>query len=201
MMSLRPLCSVLLTMALVGCSSAPTHFYTLLPARDAAPASSGAAALQFELLPVDVPAQVDRSEMVVRTGGGEMTPVDTRLWAAPLASELHTALSSALTRKLNARDVYGLPHDDTLPTWRIKLSLQRFDSALGAYARIDASWSLQRAGDKAATVCSSSVSETIAPGYDALAAGHQQAIDAIAAQIAQSLSAAGTAHGAARCPS
>ncbi|MFX8891358.1 ABC-type transport auxiliary lipoprotein family protein, partial [Acinetobacter baumannii] len=89
--------------------------------------------LQFEMLPVDLPAQVDRAEMVVRQGG-ELTPVDTRQWAAPLANELRNAFSVALAQQLGAPDVYGLPHDATLPTWRIKLGVQRFDSALGASA-------------------------------------------------------------------
>ena len=197
-MSRHLLLGTLVAALLSGCSSAPTHYYTLLPPAGSV-AAAQAAPLQFELLPVDVPAQVDRAEMVVRQGGGELAPVDTRQWAAPLANELRTAFSAALARKLGARDVYGLPHDETLPTYRIKLGVQRFDSALGAYARIDAAWSVQRAGDKMATVCSSSATQSVAPGYEALATGHQQAIDAIATQIAQALKAAAAARTPVSC--
>mgnify|MGYP000971965516 CR=1 FL=1 len=34
-----------------------------------------------------------------------------------------------LARQLGAHDVYGLPHDAALPTYRVKISVQRFDSA------------------------------------------------------------------------
>jgi uncharacterized lipoprotein YmbA len=193
-----PACA-LLGLALGGCGSTPvTHYYSLLPAADTAAATAGPP-LQFEMLPVNLPAQVDRAEMVVRQGD-ELTPVDTRQWAAPLGNELQNAFSVALTRRLGAHDVYGLPHDATLPTYRVKIAVQRFDSALGGVARIDASWSVQRDGDKASAICSSSATENLAPGYEALAAGHQKAVDAIATQIAQSLSAAVAAHSGVHCP-
>ena len=193
-----PPMACLLGLALAACGSTPvTHYYTLTaPAGATAPS---AASWQFELLPVDVPAQVDRAEMVVQQNS-ELTPVETRQWAAPLGNELQNAFSVALARRTGAHDVYGLPHDASLPTWRVKISLQRFDSALGAYARIDAAWSLQRSGETAATICSSTVSKPVAPGYEALAAGHQQAVDAIAAQIAQSLSVAATSGRTPHCP-
>lgn len=196
---LRWLSGCLLALVLTGCGSTPvTHYYTLLPpAGTVAPAAK--ASLQFEMLPLDLPAQVDRQEMVVREDG-ELVPVDTRQWAAPLGNELQNAFSVALARKLGAHDVYGLPHDAALPTYRIKISVQRFDSALGGSARIDAAWSVQKVGDEAATVCSSSATENLASGYEALAAGQREAIEVIADQIASSLSAANAGHSALRCP-
>lgn len=189
----------LLGLALAGCGSTPaTHYYTLVPPAGTA-VTPAKATLQFEMLPLDLPAQVDRAEIVVRQNG-ELTPVDTRQWAAPLGNELRNAFSVALSRQLGAHDVYGLPHDAATPTWRVKLSVQRFDSALGASARIDAAWSLQKIGETAIAVCASSVTETVSPGYEALAAGHQQAIEAIAAQIGQTLSAAAASHTGVHCP-
>ncbi len=195
----RWLADSLLVLALGGCGSTPvTHYYTLLPAAGTA-VPVVKANLQFELLPVDLPAQVDRQEMVVRQDG-ELAPVDTRQWAAPLGNELQNAFSVALARQLGAHDVYGLPHDKALPTYRIKISVQRFDSALGASARIDAAWSVQKVGEEAATVCSSSVTEDLSPGYEALATGQQKAVAAIAALIAGSLSAANAGNAPLRCP-
>ncbi len=190
-------------LALAGCSSAPTQFYTLLP-----PASAQAAAtasFQIEVQPVDLPPQVSTPQLVVRTGSGEMVPVDSRRWIAPLGDEFRDALSVDLGSRLGARDVYGLPNS-TAPkgqgpaTWRISVKVQRFESALGAYARIDAVWTLRRAGDTAiAATCSSSVSETVQPGYPALIEGHQRAVADLAGQIAAGLGAAQQG-GALICP-
>lgn len=195
----RWLVGSLLGLALGGCGSTPvTHYYTLV-APAGAPAVPAKPVLQFELLPLDLPAQVDRAEMVVRQGG-ELTPVDTRQWAAPLGNELQNAFSVALAGQLGAHDVYGLPHDATLPTYRVKISVQRFESALGAAARIDAAWSVQKVGDPTPTVCASSATEAVPAGYEALAAGHRQAVEAIAAQIARSLGDAAASRTSARCP-
>lgn len=190
-------------LALAACSSAPTQFYTLLP--PAAQQQAAAASFQIEVQPVDLPPQVSTPELVVRTGNGEMVPVDSRRWIAPLASELRDALSANLSSRLGAHDVYGLPNSAAPKgqgpaTWRISVKVQRFESALGAYARIDALWSLRRAGDNTiAVTCSSSVSEAVQPGYPALIEGHQRAVADLAGQIAAGLGAAQQS-GAPVCP-
>ena len=179
-------CSLLV---LAACASAPTQFYTLLPPPAAAPAT--AASFQIEVQPVDLPPQVSTPQLVVRTGGSEMVPVDTRRWIAPLGDEIRDALSADLSRQLGARDVYGLPGGGiapALPVWRISVKVQRFESALGAYARIDAVWTLQRAGEQGiALTCGSSISESVQPGYADLVEGHQRAVAQLAARIAAGL--------------
>jgi len=179
-------------LALAACSTAPTQFYTLMPPPSAAPPLS--ASFQIEVQSVDLPPQVSTPQLVVRTGGSEMVPVDTRRWIAPLGDEIRDALSADLSRQLGVRDVYGLPGGGTapgMPVWRINVKVQRFESALGAYARIDTVWTLRRAGDQAiALTCGSSISESVQPGYPALVEGHQRAVAQLAAQIAAGLGAA-----------
>jgi uncharacterized protein len=153
------------------------------------------------VLPVDLPAQVATPQMVVRTGGGEMVPVDTRRWIAPLADEIRGALSAGLSQRLGAHDIYGLPAGPagSLPTYRISVKVQRFESALGAYARIDALWTVRRAGDDSAGLtCGYSQSQPVQPGYEAMAEGHQQALGAIADRIAATVGGLRTAGGS--CP-
>ncbi len=187
--------------ALAACAATPTQFYTLLPP-PAAPVAA-AAQYQIDVLGVDVPPQVATQQMVVRTGAGELVPVDTRRWIAPLGDEIRDALSAGLSQRLGAHDVHGLSsvpaNGQGLPTWRVKLKVLRFESALGASARIDALWTLRRGDDMAAALtCASSASESVGPGYEALAEGHQHAVAELAARIAGAL---GTAqNGAARCP-
>jgi uncharacterized lipoprotein YmbA len=187
----------LAALGLAACSAEPTRYYTLLPP---ATAPAGAAApFQIEVQAVDLPQQVDTQEMVLRTGAGELQPVDTRRWIAPLGDELRDALSAGLSQRLGAHDVHGLSNaiaPQGQPTWHIGVKVQRFDSILGGAARIDALWTLRRADDRTARLtCASSVSESVGPGYEALAEGHQRAVGEIAARIAAALSG-----GAAACP-
>ncbi len=175
-----------LALALGACASAPVSYYTLIaPANDGAAAPPASAALQFELLPVGVPAQVDQPQLVVRQGGQGVAILEGQRWIAPLGEEVRGALSADLARELHARDVTGLP-DNGKPLLRIKLDLRRFDSQPGAYALIDAAWSLRlpNSANSTGLACDTRISESVGPGYDALVQGHQRAIARLAERIA-----------------
>ncbi len=174
-------------LGLAGCASAPLHYYTLLP-----PAAAGAgsaatpAPYPFELLPVTVPAQVDVPQLVVREGGQGMQPLDGQRWIAPLGEEIRGALAADLARALGAPDMSGLPGNGALRL-RITLDVRRFESVPGSHALLDAAWSLRLVGGSGgqdALACTSRISEPVAAGYDALVAGHQQALAQLATRIA-----------------
>jgi uncharacterized lipoprotein YmbA len=178
------LCGLALGLALAGCASAPLHYYTLVaPAGGSDPAA--ASPLSFELMPVNVPAQVDQPQLVVREGGQGVALLGSERWIAPLADEVRSALSADLVRQLHGADLSGMAAGGT-PRLRIKLDVRRFDSAPGAYALIDAAWSVRAAAGvpPATLACTTRVRETVGPGYPALVQGHQRAIAQIAAQIA-----------------
>ena len=182
----------LLIIAASACATTqqPTSYYTLMPDTGAAAAAIDNS-YQIEVMPVEIPMQVDVAQMVVRSGNGELVPVDTRRWIAPLGSEIRNSLSWQLTRALGVRDVAGFGKSSGTPVYRVNLRVQRFDSAPGAYARIDALWSIRNSNaDTPATVCSSSANVSVGSGYAALAQGHQQAVAQIANEIAASIRAA-----------
>lgn len=173
-------------LALAGCASAPPRYYTLVAPPRAAAATVSPAAYPFELLPVTVPAQVDVPQLVVREGGQGMQPLSGQRWIAPLGDEIRAALAADLGRALGVADLSGLPGNGQ-PRLRIKLDVRRFDSVPGQQTLLDAAWSLRLiggAGGQDALTCSSRIGEPVAPGYDALVAGHQQALGKLAADIA-----------------
>ena len=180
----------LLLVGLFACRSASSHYYTLVAPGDDAPAPV-TNELQLDVLPVDVPPDVDRAEIVVREGPGEVTPVDTRAWIAPLSHELRRAFSDDLTRVLGARDIAGLTPTAGVPTYRVKLAVQRFESVLADHALIEAVSTVREAtGSAPALVCSHRAREAAKSGYDGIAEAHQQALVEIAKQIAEEVRAA-----------
>lgn len=174
-----------LALGLAGCASAPMHYYTLTT--PGGPAGSNAPApYPFELSSVGVPAQVDVPQLVVRTGGQGMQPLDGQRWIAPLGDEIRSALSADLASALGVADMGGLPGNGR-PRLRITLDVRRFESVPGDHALIEAAWSLRLSGGsggQGALSCTSLVSERVGAGYDALVAGHQQALASLAARIA-----------------
>jgi uncharacterized protein len=176
-----------LLLAVIACRSAGSSYYTLV-APSAGVASPATNELQLDVLPVDVPADVDRAEIVVRTSAGEVTPVQTRSWIAPLALEIRRAFSDGLTHALGARDIAGVTPADGVPTFRIKLSVQRFESLIGKRALIEAISTVRNtSGTGPALVCSHRASEEAGAGYAALAEAHQRALVTIAKQVADSV--------------
>jgi uncharacterized lipoprotein YmbA len=193
-------------LALAACgAAAPVHYYTLVPPAEAyVPTATQSAVaptlapFQFELLPVGVPPQVDQPQLVVRQGGQGVAMLDGERWIAPLGDEVRGALSADLARQLRTQDVSGLPAAGQ-PVLRIKVDLRRFDSVPGAYALIDAAWSLRTPKGDAALSCTSRVQEPVGAGYEALVQGHQRAVDQLAAQIAAAAQAVGAGRPA-TCP-
>lgn len=184
MIRLRYPLTGMLAVALAACASAPMHYYTLMaPAPAGGSSAATPATFRFALLPVGIPAQADQPQMVVREGGQGVAMLDGRRWIAPLGDEVRGALSADLSRDMAAQDVSGLPAGNA-SVLRIKVDLRRFDSVPGQYALIDAAWSVHALKGNALLACTSRIQERVGPGFDALVAGHQRALAALATRIA-----------------
>jgi uncharacterized lipoprotein YmbA len=99
-----------------------------------------------------------------------------------------------LARDLPGEDLSGLAGAEP-SVFRIRVELRRFDSAPGAYALIEATWSLRAPlvnptpasptpASPTSLVCTTTISEPVGPGYDALVQGHQRALGRLAEEIA-----------------
>lgn len=186
-MTLRSL-ALLATLGLAACSSAPTHYYTLVPPAAANPGSVAAPPFQFEMLGVRMPVQVDQPQMVVRQSTGALAILETERWGAPLADEFHDALAGQLELKLGTRDLAGLPKAADKPVVSLQTDVRRFDSLPGQYALIDVVWSLSQRSDgqkRRSLTCGSVIRESAGVALDDLVLAHQKAIGQLASQIAR----------------
>lgn len=189
MMRQRIITAAVLALAalLGGCASAPPeHFYSLSSGMEAAP--PGASPGYFiEVSAVNVPQQVARSQLVVSTGEGGVELLEQQRWASPPASEIAQALSLALSGQLGAIDVFRTQPPEGATVYRISTSVQRFESAPGRYALLDAVWSVRRVGSTQILTCRSVLKEPVPTGYEALVAGHRRAVVRMAGDIASAV--------------
>jgi uncharacterized lipoprotein YmbA len=177
-------------LVLGGCaSSPPEHFYSLSNGLGAAPAPATRAAYFIEMQAVTVPKDVARNQLVVTTGAGRMDLLEQERWSSPPAAEIGQALSLAVSGELGTIDVFRTPVPEKAPVYRISTNVQRFESAPGQYALIDAVWSVRLVGSTQVLTCRSVAQETVGAGYDALVAGHRRAITRIGADIAKAVRA------------
>jgi uncharacterized protein len=168
----------------VGCTSVPVRYYTLTPTPDrTSPASE--MTLPIDVRVVHTPPQLNRAELMVRTGPTEVTLLENERWASPVKDEIQDALRLELQRRVVR--ITGLGHAFTKLT--LDIDVQHFEAEFGRYALIEASWSAtfsgtgQGSNGVRVTTCTFQAEEKIHTGYAGLVEGYQREIAALADAI------------------
>jgi uncharacterized lipoprotein YmbA len=167
----------------VGCTSAPVRYYTLTPPPDKTlPASETTLAIDVRV--VHTPPQLNRSELMVRTGPTEVTLLENERWASPVNDEIKDAVRLELQRRLGRMSGSG----PAFTKLTLDIDVQHLEAELGRYALLEASWSAtssatgQRSNGARAT-CTFHADEKIHNGYAGMVEGYQREIAALAEAI------------------
>lgn len=168
-----------------ACTSAPVRYYTLSPP-PGNPLRAPETALAIDVRVVHIPAQLDRSELMVRIGPTETALLENERWASALKDEIKDAVRFELQRRLGAMS--GLPPSFT--KLALDIDVQRLEAELGRYAVLEASWNarLSDMGRPSSgtrfTTCAFRVDEKIQSGYAGMVEGYQREVAALADAIA-----------------
>jgi uncharacterized lipoprotein YmbA len=181
----------------VGCTSAPVRYYTLTPPPDKTlPASE--ITLPIDVRVVHTPPQLNRSELMVRTGPTEVTLLENERWASPVNDEIKDAVRLELQRRLGR--MAGLR--PALTKLTLDIDVQHLEAELGRYALLEASWSAtlsttgQRSNGARAITCTFQAEEKIHTGYAGMVEGYQREMAALADAIVAVLTSPASAVGA-----
>jgi uncharacterized lipoprotein YmbA len=178
-----------LVLFVTGCASTPAaRYYTLSAASAPAAASSD---LSVVVGPVSVPDEVDRPQLVVRTGPNQMRVDEFNLWASPLQSNISRVVAENLVVLL------GTPHVTLFPQtlsvnadYRVAVEVQRFQSTLGQSAILDAVWTVRRMSNGKSKTGRTDVREMVQENsYEVLAASHSRAVARLSQDIATAVQA------------
>ncbi len=190
---MRRFAAIVIPCALVilaaGCAATPaSRFYTLSATIPPAAASSD---LSVVVGPVSVPTVVDRSQIVVRLGPNRVWLDEFNRWASPLPADIGRAVADNLVALLGTPRVM-LWSQTVSPDadYRVAIEVQRFDSAPGEAATLDAVWTVSRTKDGKLQTGRTTVQEP-APekSYEALAAAHSRAVARLSRDIADAVRA------------
>lgn len=175
-----------LAFVLTACASSPVHYYTMLPPAPHESAGQQPASLLVDVLPVDVPSQIDQSALVVRDGDSGVTVLDSERWASPLGDEIRGALSSELAVLLHTQDVAGMPTQSAKPVLKVKVQIRRFDAWPSKQVQLVADWELCLPGSSGSecVVRTDRFDEVAAGSYAELASAGQLAVKELANRIA-----------------
>jgi uncharacterized lipoprotein YmbA len=160
-------------MLLAACRSEPVHYHTLMPQQTGGAAHSNGMYIEFDA--VSVPAQVDRTQIVIRQGNSGLVLLETDWWGASLSEELQSALAAQL---INANPPRKLS---------LRVEVQRFDSVPGQYGLIEATWRLRGIGEGnvSSLTCHSTLQTPSATSIEDLVAAQQNNVKRLAAVIGQ----------------
>jgi uncharacterized lipoprotein YmbA len=184
-------------LAVAGCSikseTAPSRFYMLRPLpADAAglEARSAETGPALALGPVNVPAYLDRPQIVTRAPGTEVKLSEFERWAEPLEDNVAAVLADNLAKLVPTERVSAYPGrllaDFDL---RITVDVIRFDGALGGDVSLDARWSIVSGAEAAEvrTRRSRFVQPANGPAYADLVEAMSRTLDALSRELAQEI--------------
>lgn len=180
------LACILIALA-AGCSSPPAHFYTLR----GAVASPATASSNFSVAvgPVSIPAMLDRPQLVLTTGPNQVAIDEFNRWAAPLQNVISRAIAENLTVMLGTSLVTLFPDATSMDAaYRVVIDVQRFESALGDAATLDAVWLVRRIKDGASQTGRTTVREPASgKDYAVLVAAQNRAVERLSQDIANAV--------------
>jgi len=134
---------------------------------------------------------VDRPQMVLTTGPNQVAIDEFNRWAAPLQNIISRAVAENLTVMLGASIVTLFPDATSMDAaYRAVIDVQRFESASGDAATLDAVWLVKRVKDGTSETGRTTVREP-APekDYTVLVAAHNRAIGRLSQDIANAVRA------------
>jgi uncharacterized lipoprotein YmbA len=184
----RSMLVLLVAGALAACGSSPApRLYTL---DSSAPGTAGGprSPLAVYVGPVVVPEAVDRPQLVVRSAASEVTVLDGHRWAEPLKVAIGRVLAAKLSRELGTPNVGAYPGAAVAGAdYRVQVEVQRFESAPGGAATIEAVWSVRRGAAGAPESGRTVVTEPVAGGYESIPLAHSRALAVLSRDIAAAI--------------
>jgi uncharacterized protein len=172
----------------VGCSTAPSRFYSLASTSTADGTPPTTAAVMVG--PVTIPAAVDQPEFVVQVAPNRVEVNEFNRWISPLSDSIARAVAGDLVVLLGTPEVANSQLANFVPDYRVTIDVQRFESIQGQAAVVEAVWTVRKTAGGETRSGRTVARETVqGQGFDALAAAHSQAIAKMSGDIAAAIRA------------
>jgi|SRR5271168_401489 len=172
----------------VGCSTAPSKFYSLSSTATADGTPPTAVAVMVG--PVTIPASVDQPEFVVQVAANRVQVDEFNRWVAPLGDAIARTVAGDLVVLLGTPEVASNQLANFVPDYRVTIDVQRFESVPGNAATLEAVWTVRKTvGGEIRSGRTVAREPVQGQSYDALAAAHSQALAQMSTDIAVAIRA------------
>jgi len=164
-----------------------TQFYTLSPISNVSAAEP--MPISIGLGPINLPAYLDRTEVVTRSGPNEMKVSETHRWAEPLPTNFNRTLTEDLSRLLGPRQIIQFPWFATnTPDFQIEIIVYRFETDSKGNAVLAGKWTIRDPRDQKMLYSSDmNITEPAASGDQAGAAALSLALGQLSQEVATTI--------------
>jgi uncharacterized lipoprotein YmbA len=173
--------------ALAACAAkTPAARFYLLQAQPLA--SAGALAAVVGVGPVELPAYLDRPQIVTGGAGPEMRLDEFQRWAEPLRDNFAQALADDLARQLPASHILPYPWNRAIaPDYQIGVRVARFHVNEAGQCELEANWSVLRRNQLVFLKSFRVKVPASDAGYDAKVTAQSRALASFSQEIAGAL--------------
>ena len=169
-------------------STLPSRFYLLTPEAGAPPAA-GVESVSVVVGPIDFPAYLDRSEVVIRRGG-EIELLAFERWGEPLPGNFRSVLVHDLTARTGSDRIYSFRWPGSVSfDYRLTGSVGRFEVDASGLATLEIQWRIaDPEGAAVVPTRRSRFTEGSTPGdYADMAAALSRTVAAFSDEVAAAL--------------
>jgi len=180
-----------LMLGLAACSpkTQAAKFYLLQPmARADKPESEASAAWMIGVGPVEMPAYLDRPQIVTGGAGAEMQLDEFQRWAEPLKDNATHVLAENLSLLMPGQHVLPFPWNRNLNLdYQVEIQIIRFHVDGNGLSELKANWSILRQNKPVLMKEFLHKAQAAGADYDAKVAAQSQALAAFSRAIAEGL--------------
>ncbi len=181
--------------ALGGCArSAPVNYYILRSMQGPVPQPKAAGPEQGMVVavgPVNIPAYLDRPQIVTRSSPDTLKFDEFNRWAEPLGKNLARVLADDLSASLYGAQVCVFPWPQSVPVrYQVTLDIIHLEKVPGGKVILDASWKvLEHNGKKMLVMRRSEVTEPVeaGSGFKGIASAESRSVAALSREIAAAI--------------
>jgi uncharacterized lipoprotein YmbA len=142
--------------------------------------------------PIELPAHLNRSQIVTRDTDYRLELSESHQWAEPLKDSVSRVIAVNLSNMLESNRVYVVPRRQKVSlNFQVSIDIARFDGQLGEAAVLGARWTLYGTDTREPLFSKMTIitKRTEDSSYNALVAANSQALQALSLEIAEAINA------------
>jgi uncharacterized lipoprotein YmbA len=176
--------------AAAGCAKGPPPDFYVLHAQSSESIVGVERGVAVGVGPIDLPAHLNRSQIVTRATDHRLDLSESHQWAEPLKDSIPRVIAVNLSNMLESNRVYVIPRRQKISLdFQVSIDIARFDGQLGEAAVLGARWTLY--GKDTREVLLSKVTlvteRTEDRSYNALVAANSRTLEVLSLEIAEAI--------------